>query len=582
MHGTRGSTVRGSILRRIAASIKVLSLPKHLESLPYHRDHPIDPTLAFNHTMDQSRRARLALATLIPLLTGANAALYDTVIDTQYGGVQGYPAFTSEPAGNLTHWKDITVWKNIPFAATTGGQNRWKAPQPVSAWNGTRDAKSFGNVCPSATQGSSEYTIDEDCLNLNIWSPANSTDAKLPVVMWSYPALSTAADALFDGGGMADQGIVFVNYNYRTGSFGWMAHPELSEEFYKVTGSNSSGNWGMLDQFAALKWIHENIAAFGGDPEHITVMGQSAGSAATQHILNSPLTKGLIVGAIIESGVRDPHDPLCTSLAEGYSTLEDQLAQGERFMASLNCSSIAEMRELPMEDLVVSGGTFGSTSEWSFGATLDYYAMPDTYYNTLIKGLAQDVPVITGNTKDESGASYGLNLTVSEYLADMNETFSEPWLSRFLELYPGNTTRTAPGAYNSQWTDRSKVGTWLWAQLWATARTSPVYTYFWDHAPPGQDQGAYHESEINYVLNNLYGTDLPWTAADYSIARKMNGYWANFIKTGNPNGGSLTQWPATGENAKVQHVGDGWGEIPTASDAKVKLFEEWFDTLKTY
>ncbi|GCB24545.1 fumonisin B1 esterase [Aspergillus awamori] len=532
--------------------------------------------------MDQSRRARLALATLIPLLTGANAALYDTVIDTRYGGVQGYPAFTSEPAGNLTHWKDITVWKNIPFAATTGGQNRWKAPQPVSGWNDTLDAKSFGNVCPSATQGSSEYTIDEDCLNLNIWSPANSTDAKLPVVMWSYPALSTAADALFDGGGMADQGIVFVNYNYRTGSFGWMAHPELSEEFYKVTGSNSSGNWGMLDQFAALKWIHENIAAFGGDPEHITVMGQSAGSAATQHILNSPLTKGLIVGAIIESGVRDPHDPLCTSLAEGYSTLEDQLAQGERFMASLNCSSIAEMRELPMEDLVMSGGTFGSTSEWSFGATLDYYAMPDTYYNTLIKGLAQDVPVITGNTKDESGASYGLNLTVSEYLADMNETFSEPWLSRFLELYPGNTTRTAPGAYNSQWTDRSKVGTWLWAQLWATARTSPVYTYFWDHAPPGQDQGAYHESEINYVLNNLYGTDLPWTAADYSIARKMNGYWANFIKTGNPNGGSLTQWPATGENAKVQHVGDGWGEIPTASDAKVKLFEEWFETLKTY
>ncbi|PWY75063.1 alpha/beta-hydrolase [Aspergillus heteromorphus CBS 117.55] len=533
--------------------------------------------------MNQTRRARLSLAALIPtLLVRANAALYDTVVDTQYGKLQGYPAFTSEPAGNLTHWKDIAVWKNIPFAATTGGQNRWKAPQPASGWNGTRDAKSFGNVCPSATSGDNDYTIDEDCLNLNIWSPANSTDAKLPVVMWSYPALSTAADALFDGGGIADQGIVFVNYNYRTGSFGWLSHPELSQEFEAVTGSNSSGNWGMLDQFAALKWIHENIADFGGDPEHITVMGQSAGSAATQHIVNSPLTQGLIVGGIIESGVRDPHDPLCTSLAENYKTLDYNLDQGIRFLENFNVSSIAELRELPMNDLIVSGGTFGSDSEWDFTATLDYYAIPDTYLNTLLKGLAQDVPLLTGNTKDESGATYGLNITVAEFMEGMAETFSEPWLARFLEQYNGNTSVTASAAYNAQWTDRSKVGTWLWASLWATAKASPVYTYIWDHAPPGQDQGAYHESEINYVLNNLYGTDMPWTALDYAIARKMNTYWANFIKTGNPNTESLAAWPAADTNGTVQHVGNGWGQIPLTSEAKIELFEAWFDTLVAY
>lgn len=526
----------------------------------------------------------VAVVVVVPcLLSTANAALYDTVIETKYGKLQGYPAFTSEPDGNFSHWKDITTWKNIPFAATTTGQNRWRAPQPPSAWNDTRDAKSYGNVCPGATSGpgSDAYTISEDCLNLNVWSPANSTDAKLPVVMWSYPAQSTAADALFDGGGMADQGIVFVNYNYRASAFGWLAHPQLSEEFYAVTGSNSSGNWAMLDQFAAVTWIHENIEAFGGNPEHITVMGQSAGSAATQHILNSNLTNGLIVGAIIESGVRDPHDPLCTTVAENYISLDNALETGQQFFASFNATSIDELRALSMEE-IEDGGSSSSSMLLTMGAVLDYYAMPDTYLNTLLNGLSQDVPVITGNTRDENGATYGLNITTEEFLSEMNETFSQPWLTRFGDQYGGNSSLAVSTGYNAQWADRSKVGTWSWANLWATARSSPVYTYFWDHAPPGQDQGAYHESEINYVLNNLYGTDKPWTSTDYAIARKMNAYWANFIKTGNPNGDNLTPWPATTSNPAVQWVGNGWGQVPVASQENIRLFKEWFSTLEAY
>ncbi|KAL4899305.1 hypothetical protein BDW74DRAFT_183838 [Aspergillus multicolor] len=530
---------------------------------------------------------------LLPLgASFTSAALYETVVQTQYGAVQGHPAFNSTPSGtNFTNWKDITVWKGIPFAATTGGQNRWKAPQPASAWNGTLDARDFGNVCPSATNGDNDYTIDEDCLNLNIWSAANSSEAKLPVVMWSYPAQSTARDALFNGAGMADKGVVYVNYNYRTGAFGWLSHPELSAEFKQVTGSNSSGNWGMLDQFAALTWIHENIASFGGDPDRITVMGQSAGSAATQHILNSPLTKGLIVGAIIESGVRDPHDPLCASVAENYNTLDVSLAQGVRFLNTLNVSTIAAAREIPMQTIVDAGSTTtlgsSSSSSWSFSATLDYYAMPDTYYNTLIKGLAADVPVLTGNTKDESGATYGLTLSMESYLSDLNETFTGTWRERFLHAYPANSSAAAPGAYNSQWTDRSKIGTWSWAQLWSTANMAPVYSYFWDHAPPGQDRGAYHESEINYVLNNLFDTELPWTSEDYGIAEKMNAYWVNFINTGDPNGvdaegEELVRWGPTDNEAVVQHVGDGWGAIPVASRDKVDLFLEWFGTLTVY
>ena len=490
----------------------------------------------------------------IPLT--ANAALYDTVIQTKYGPVQGYPAFNSSPTDDLTHWKDITVWKGIPFAATTAGQNRFKPPQPAQPWNTTLYAQEFGDICPSATEGDTNFTISEDCLNLNIWSAANSTDEKLPVVMWSYPAASTAADALFNG---------------------WLAHPELSAEMLNATGHNSSGNWGMLDQFAALKWIHNNIADFGGDPDHITVMGQSAGSAATYHIVNSPLTKGLIVGAIIESGVRDPHDPLDPTLAEGYTTLNVSLETGVEYLASLNVSTIAELRELPMDDLETS-----QSSDFSFTATLDHYAMPSTYLDTLINGPANDVPILTGNTKDESGATYGLNISLATYLSDLNSTYSGEWVEEFLEYYPANDSVTASGAYNSQFTDRSKVGTWLWSRLWVIGATSPVYTYFWDHAPPGQDQGAHHESEINYVLNNLYDTDLPWQADDYVIAAKMNAYWVNFIKTGNPNGGNLTTWYANTNNSVVQHVGDGWGTIPVADPAKVSLFERWFSTLVAY
>ncbi|KAJ5698415.1 carboxylesterase [Penicillium macrosclerotiorum] len=327
---------------------------------------------------------------------------------------------------------------------------------PLAAGS-TLDAHNWGNICPSATTAADGFTIDEDCLNLNIWSPANSTDAKLPVVIWSYPAELTAADPLFYGGGMADKGIVFVNYNYRTGPFGWLAHSKLSAEFEKVTGSNSSGNW-------------------------------------------------------------------------------------------------AEAREMTMEELI--DGVTGSSKATMimFEAVLDYYAMPDTYLNILKKGLAHDVSVITGNNKNENGATYGHDISLEEYYENVNETYSGVWVERFLELYPANDSTAASGAYHSMFTDRSR------------------------------NAGAYYESEINYVLNNLYSTDKPWKAEDYEIAEKMKDYWANFIKTGNPNGADTTfEWPAVSSTKKtVQHVGNEWGQIPIAWSKKVTLFKEWFATLIAY
>ncbi|KAH7175208.1 Alpha/Beta hydrolase protein [Dactylonectria macrodidyma] len=346
------------------------------------------------------------LACLLSQPTPANAALYGGGIRTKYGGsVQGYPAFSTTPAGNLTNWKNIAVWKGIPYAATTAGRNRSRSPQPASPWNGTLDAADFGNICPS-TSSSPVCTFNEDCLSLSIWSAARSANSKLPVVMWSYPTYSTAVDALFGGAGMADKDVVYVNYNYRTSTFGWLAHPELLEERFALNGYNTSSK--------------------------------------------------------------------------------------------------------------------------------------ESTYNTT-------------------------------------------WATKFLDLYPAANASKASASYNLQFTERSIVGTWLWAHLWRTGpATSHVWTYMWDHAPPGQTQGAYHESEINYVLNNLYDTNDPWTAEDYNIAATMNAYWVNFIKTGNPNGPGLVHWPLASDKRVTKHVGDGWGSMPVATDDRVTLFESWFNTLTRF
>ncbi|KAF4630086.1 hypothetical protein G7Y89_g8056 [Cudoniella acicularis] len=516
------------------------------------------------------------------LVPGAVAQLYNTVIETAYGGVQGVAAFNSSPAGNISNWQDITVWRGIPFAASTSGSNRFRPPQNLTAWNNTLHASTFGGVCPQDFTLSSSLYYSEDCLNLNIWSAGNDTSAKLPVMLWSYPAESTAAQPLFDGAGMASKGFVFVNYNYRTGSLGWLATEELSREMVVGYGTNSSGNWGMLDQFAALKWVHANIASFGGDPDHITIMGQSAGSAATQHMLNSPLTSGLIVNAIIESGVRDPHDPQASSLAEGYHNLSVALTTGATYMSSLSASSIAGLRALPFEDLIVS-----FRGNFSFGAVLDYYAMPATYMTTLLSGLGNDVPILTGNTRDESGASFTENTTVSAYNASLISQYGSYFAAQFLALYPAANNSEADTSFNAHYRDTSRVGTWNWARYWKEGgKRSDVFTYLWDHAPPGQGQGAYHESEISYVLNNLYGTDLPWEAEDYVIAEKMSSYWANFARTGNPNlggsypGGNLSYFPSWRESSNTtMELGDGfWGGMPIAKPAQIALIDNFFGT----
>lgn len=528
------------------------------------------------------------LAGIGQLATGALASLAGQVLMTANGPVQGVPAFNSSPQivnGNVTlsglaNWKNVAVWKGIPYAASTAGNNRWRPPQARTAWNTTFNATSFAAGCP--TSPGESLTTSEDCLNLNIWSIANSSSDKLPVIFWTHPAGGSGADALFDGGGMAAQGVVFVNYNHRDGAFGWLALPELAEEMVADYGVNSSGNWGMLDQYAALRWVHANIAVFGGDPDRITVVGQSAGSAAVYHAVNAPhslVPEGTIAGAIAESGIRDPRDPLAASLAESYNNMTYSLSLGQSFLQQNNATTLAQLRKIPLASLTDTSSSPGSGG--GFRPTLDYYAMPDTYANLLAKAPSHAVPLMTGNTRDESGAVFGLNLTLAAYEADMLAQYGSYNLStQALAAYPASNDTQAAAAYNAHWSDTSKISSWGFAAGWRKTTAAPIYTYFWDHAPPGQDAGAHHMSEINYVFNNLYKTDLPWQAVDAAIAQQMSAYWANFARTGDPSAGTnnstLPTWTLTTNATVVMHVGDGWGNIPIADPAQIQVISDYF------
>lgn len=228
------------------------------------------------------------------LVAPAHAQLYNQVIELADGKVQGFQALQNATSANLANWKDITAWLGIPYGADTGGENRWQPPKPPTPWNSTLNATTFGYACPD---GLSTGT-NENCLSVNIWSPATSANESLPVAVWNYGAGGTSDSDMWYGEGVADKGIVYVSFNYRVGPFGFLALPELNEE----SPRNVSGNYGLLDQIEILKWIKANIAAFGGNPDHVTIIGQSFGSGASLHALNSPLAKGLIAGAIAESG----------------------------------------------------------------------------------------------------------------------------------------------------------------------------------------------------------------------------------------------------------------------------------------
>ncbi|KAE9034862.1 hypothetical protein PR003_g8142 [Phytophthora rubi] len=316
-----------------------------------------------------------------------------TIVTTTYGQLQGVE--DSDVAG-------VTVFKGIPFAASTAGEARWTAPQPPASWDGVKVADTFG------------------------MTSADSVDDALPVYVWIYGGRfigGAGSLPLYDGAGLAAKGLVVVTLNYRMGALGFLATPELQSE----SPNNSTGNYGLLDQILALKWVQENVAAFGGDPTKVTIGGQSAGSSSVYHLVDSPLAAGLFRGAIAESGIRFPYDPLIWALATSYRTLQHALDGGATYMADHNVSTAAELRNLSIFSILDGNNDndeYGATADTDassepplFRPALDGYVMTQTYWEVLETGPANDVALITGNNADESGAATTTNVTVAEYVA---------------------------------------------------------------------------------------------------------------------------------------------------------------------
>ncbi|GAM89111.1 hypothetical protein ANO11243_071460 [Dothideomycetidae sp. 11243] len=548
------------------------------------------------------------------LLLGAVTAA-DPVVTTSYGKLLG----TTSP-----YRPNIDVFKGIPFARPPVGELRWRAPEKPRRWHGLRNATEFGAECPQFQSNSRpgfnsplapapNVSIAEDCLYLNVWTPSSSgsrlEDRNLPVYLWYYGGRFTGGSGAvpaYDGSGLASKDVVVVTVNYRTGPFGFLAHPELLAE----DPNNSTGNYAVLDMQAALRWVKDEIRAFGGNPDHITTGGQSSGSSCSLDMMFSPLSQGLIAGAIAESGARAPHDPLTLSLATSYRNMSAALANGVKTAEAFNVSTIAEMRNLSMATLLTvlneNGDDFVGTQlqnvsnfmappEWR--PVLDGYVLEylDSEYGQALKfNHHAQVPILTGNNKDESGSGGGPNRgsgpsdPVAAYQAQAELLFGPQNLTaRYLAEYPGSSAAEAANSSARFGRDLSRVSTWQWAREWAAGGArAPVWTYYWTHAPPVPgNQGAFHGSELYYVFNNVpYANPTAnWTATDFAIQDVMGEYWANYIKTGNPNGGNLTTWEPSCADQSTMTLGDGYGAIPlTEDEASFDLIEDWFSLLHEY
>lgn len=467
--------------------------------------------------------------------------------------------------GNYNTHTGIQTYFGIPFAQPPVGALRWKAPQPPTNWKGVKQTKKFGprpmQTMVFGDMNSRSDGVSEDCLYLNVWTPAKRTDKNLPVLVYFYGGGNVAGDASeprYDGESMAKQGIVVVTCNYRLNIFGFFAHPQLSAEApYKA-----SGNYGLLDQTAALQWVQKNIAKFGGNPAKVTIAGESAGSIGVSYQMASPLSKKLIAGAIGESGAGINPTLAPVTLKEGEET-------GATFAKTAGYTTIAQLRALPTRDIYEM---YNESKRFGFPVVLDGYFLPRTLPEIFSAGQQAQVPLLLGwNSAEIPGAAFMkgqpfekdnyINLVKAEYPADFEEV---------LKLYPAGNPKEVELSATALASDRFiAYSTWKWFDLHRKNSKQPVYRYLYSKKrPPLVDNtlssglaggtakkdpaekvpeavGAPHACEIEYCMGNLrLVKDYAWTADDYKVSVTMLQYFANFIKTGNPNGDMLPEWPA--------------------------------------
>jgi para-nitrobenzyl esterase len=519
-------------------------------------------------------------------------------------------------AGTTSGQPTVRVFKGIPFAAPPLGEHRWKAPQPVAKWDGVRKADAFGAPCsagapggrggrgaaapgaadgrgrgaqaaPGAAPGAAappaqaapprEPARSEDCLYLNVWTSANNPNDRRPVMLWIYGGGFTGGSgglAWYDGENLASKGPVIVTFNYRLGSLGFFAHPELAKE----SGRNASGNYGMMDAIAALQWIKRNISAFGGDPTNVTIAGESAGAIMVGALVGSPQAKGLFHRAIAESGG-------WMGLTMGRMT-SGEVAQGNGAKAvdALGVKTIAELRAKPLNELTgLPGG----------GLIIDGYLIPEDISLTFMNGRQNAVDVLTGSNKDEAnfgvcpgagGRGGGPALTADAFKASALRKFGDA-ADEYVKLYAVTSDAEAQPAAHMACADEINWNMRQWAVAQAK-QGKKAYTYFFTHIPTlnggPSPQGATHTAEISYAWNNPKGqATQTWNEVDTKLADMMSSYWVNFIAKGDPNGNGLPRWSEYKDlmSGRVMVFGDTPQIESSAPTAKLSFYQAAFQRM---
>jgi para-nitrobenzyl esterase len=471
--------------------------------------------------------------------------------------------------------EELTVYRGIPFAAPPIGNLRWRPPQPAAKWDGVREATEFGL---DPYQGDGKGNVGEDCLYLNVWTPAKRADERVPVLVWIYGGGFSGGGT--SGGGttgkhLARKGVVLVSINYRVGSLGFLAHPELSAE----SPHGVSGNYGLQDMIAGLRWVQKNIAAFGGDPDRVTIFGESAGGIAVSMLCASPEAKGLFHGAISQSGGSFGPHRVTTYPGENMRLLADAERSGEAYVKAAGASSIAELRQLPPAKL---------PSGWGLGTgwpIIDGWLIPGDQHTLYQAGKYNDVPVIVGYNSDE-GLSFAREKTAAEFIANTQRRFG-PFAERLLKAYPPGDPSVPRTARNLLRDAAFGWHTWSWARLQSRTGKAKVFFYYFDQYParspdsPEADHGMAHGPDVLYVFKTL-DPKKPYTAGDWAISETVATYWTNFAKRGDPNGPGVPAWPQFEESDRqlMYFKNEAFpGPVPSA-DA-MEVLDEYFAWRRT-
>lgn len=488
-------------------------------------------------------------------------------VATRYGVVAG-------KTDAATH---VSSFKGIPFASPPVGNLRWRAPQPPMAWKGVRDGSQFGASCMQRIHGdvlpwTKEFLVQgrvsEDCLYLNVWTPRVQSRAELPVVVFVHGGAfveGSGSIAAYDGTRLASTGVVVVTINYRLGVFGFLAYPGLTAE----SPHHSSGNYGLLDQIAALKWVQNNIRDFGGDPHRVTLWGQSAGALSIGALLASAPARGLFQRAMADSGLSIADFPM--------PDLQAAERTGRNFAAAHHAASLAQLRAIPAWQLLPEP----QDRPFRFIPIVDGWVLTERPNVLNRTGGDNDVPVITGNQANDRLLS-GPPVRTQTQFDDLARRRYGSMAGEFERLYPGGGSAQIQESMQESDRDRERVAAFLWAKVRLQHHKGPVFTYFFDRGipwPQHPEFGAFHTGELPYFFRNLQTLDRPWQPVDFEVARIASGYLKAFAAQGSPNAPGLPEWPAVNPPfPATMELGATMHPMPLADEAKYEFWVRYFNS----